>query len=71
VDNEKIHEQIADLQTRLAFQEDSIEHLNKTVAQQDQSIALLRAQIQYLYDQVKHIARQRDDAGHDELPPHY
>lgn len=73
MDNTQLHETIHDLQSRLIFQEDAIDHLNKTVADQDKAIALLRQQIQYLYGQLKQISeQQRHEAlPHSEIPPHY
>ena len=62
---------VADLQSRLLFQEDAIDHLNKTVAQQDQAIELLRQQVQYLYGQLKQLSEQRADMQQNEIPPHY
>lgn len=62
---------IEDLQSRLVFQEDAIDHLNKTIAQQDQAIELLRQQIQYLYGQLKQLSEQRSEASQNEIPPHY
>lgn len=62
---------IEDLQSRLSFQEDAIDHLNKTVAQQDQTIELLRQQVQYLYAQVRQLSEQRGEESQTEIPPHY
>ena len=62
---------IEDLQSRLVFQEDAIDHLNKTIAQQDQAIELLRQQVQYLYSQVKQLSEQRSESQQNEIPPHY
>ena len=62
---------IEDLQSRLAFQEDTIDHLNQTVAQQDRAIELLQQQVQYLYDQLKQLSEQRSEQQQNEIPPHY
>lgn len=62
---------IEDLQTRLAFQEDAIDHLNKTVARQDQLIELLQQQVQHLYGQVKQLSEQSGVSQQSEIPPHY
>lgn len=62
---------IDDLQSRLVFQEDAIDHLNRSIANQDQAIALLKEQIQYLYGQVKQLSEQRNEPGKTEIPPHY
>lgn len=62
---------IEDLQTRLAFQEDAIDHLNKTVTRQDQLIELLQQQLQHLYGQVKQLSEQSAVSQQSEIPPHY
>lgn len=62
---------IEDLQSRLVFQEDAIEQLNRTVARQDQTIDLLRQQVQYLYGQLKQLSEQRPESAQNEIPPHY
>lgn len=69
--NETTQKTIEDLQSRLVFQEDAIEHLNKTIAQQGQAIELLQQQLQYLYGQVKQLSEQRSESQQNELPPHY
>ena len=72
MEHKDLHDTIEDLQSRLSFQEDAIDHLNKTVAQQDQTIELLRQQIQYLYGQVKQLSEQQRSASPlNEIPPHY
>ena len=44
---------ITDLEVKLAFQDDLLEALNQTVAQQQQQIGLLQAQMRLLYQQMK------------------
>ena len=64
---------ITDLQSRLLFQEDAIEHLNRTVAEQDRSIEQLRQQLTYLYGQLQQVLEQQAAAGDggNDIPPHY
>ena len=72
MENRDLQATIEDLQSRLVFQEDAIDHLNKTIAQQDQAIELLRQQVQYLYGQVKQLSeQQRAESPQSEIPPHY
>lgn len=65
---------IEDLQSRLAFQEDAIDHLNQAMASQADRIDILQQQIRYLHDQLKQLG-ERQDGGVDtvlnEIPPHY
>ena len=65
-------ERLVDMETRIAFQEDLIESLNKTVYQQQQKLDQLHATCIALAGQVRSLA----DALHEgkpanERPPHY
>jgi len=61
-----------DLQTRLAFQEDSIESINQTVARQQSRIDLLQREILRLKEMLEDVRGSQGDAGSaTELPPHY
>ena len=62
---------IQDLQSRLVFQEDAIDHLNKTVAEQAARIDILQQQIKYLHDQIKQMSEQQSETANVEIPPHY
>ncbi|NNJ91213.1 MAG: SlyX family protein [Gammaproteobacteria bacterium] len=62
---------IEDLQSRLVFQEDAIDHLNKTVAEQASQIDILQQQVKYLHGQIKQISEQQSETGTAEIPPHY
>jgi len=69
-----IQEQLIDLQTRVAFQEDTLEQLNQIIAQQDGDIVQLKQQIRILAQRLEDAARaQASGAGEltDERPPHY
>jgi SlyX protein len=71
--NEKVlHETIMDLQARLAFQEDSLDTINMTVARQQSKIELLQREILRLKEMFEDLRDSRGDTGSDiELPPHY
>ena len=74
-DIDTLAQQIAQMQTQLAFQEDAIGSLDQALAKQQQEMLLLRRQLELLHE------RQRDayagphgDAPAppaDEKPPHY
>ena len=74
-DVDTLTEQVLELQSQLAFQEDMLRSLDAAFALQQQEILLLRRQVELL------LARQQEyeannDAGvaysaRDELPPHY
>ena len=73
-DNEKLMEQLAELQSQMAFQDETVAALNEAVADQQQQILVLRRQLQLLQQRQEEQAA-RFDAGSgsspDEKPPHY
>ena len=68
-------QQVAALQSQLAFQEDAVSSLDAALAQQQQEVLVLRRQLELLKQrQDEHAARV--DAGEgdfvaSEKPPHY
>ena len=68
-----MNETIMDLQTRLAFQESSLEDINLTVVRQQNEIEVMKRGIVRLKDLVEDIreAQGPADRGAVELPPHY
>jgi len=61
-----------DLQTRLAFQEDSIDSINLTVSRQQSRIDLLQREVLRLKEMLEDVrGSQGDAASATELPPHY
>lgn len=67
-----MQETIIDLQSRLAFQESSLEDINLTVVRQQSEIEVLKKEIVRLMELVEDIREtQGDDVSGVELPPHY
>ena len=61
-----------DLQTRLAFQEDSIDSINLAVSRQQSRIDLLQREVLRLKEMLEDVrGSQGDAASATELPPHY
>ena len=67
-------EKIIDLQTRLAFLEDSIDAMNRVIARQQQEVDKLQNEIITLKELIEEL-RENNVASTDELqhevPPHY
>ena len=65
-------ERLINIETKLTFQEDLIEELNKTIYQQQRKLEQLEATCAVL---AKHIALVADSVGEgkqgNERPPHY
>ena len=67
-----MNETIEDLQTRIAYQEDSIEQLNQTIIRQQAEIDLLKGEIQRLKGMIEDVADSlADNTVPDAPPPHY
>ena len=65
-------ERLVNIETKLAFQEDLIEELNKTLYQQQQHIERLEAICEALARQVRNLNESGNErAPANERPPHY
>jgi SlyX protein len=65
-------DRITELETRVAFQDDTIARLNDVVVLQEQRIARLERELIALRTQVRAITpSQIADAGEEKPPPHY
>lgn len=63
---------IADLEGRLAYQDDTIDQLNRVVADQDQRIARLEALLRRTREQVEMLLpMMHGSPGEEPPPPHY
>lgn len=70
----EIQEQLIDLQTRVAYQENTLEQLNQVITQQDADIIQLKQQIRILAQRLEDSLRSQGQGGEqsqDERPPHY
>lgn len=70
------HEQLVDLQTRFAFQEDNLQALNDIVTRQQRQIDLLERELQLHREKLTELIQAMADRGPaaapvDERPPHY
>lgn len=67
-----VDEQISELQTKVAFQEDTIEQLNQALADQQQQIELLEYKLKHVIDKLKQLEPASVGSEGDEPPPpHY
>jgi len=69
-----IEDQLVDLQTRVAYQENTLEQLNDVLAQQDADIIQLKQQIRLLAQSVEEMQGEQgagDAEVVEERPPHY
>lgn len=69
-----IEDQLMDLQTRVAYQENTLEQLNDVIAEQDADIIQLKQQIRLLAKRMEEVESEQsigDAEIIDERPPHY
>ena len=65
-------DRLVEIETRLAFQEDTLQQLNDVIFRQQNQIDRLAAGIEALRGQLGEIAAKLpDEEGEDEKPPHY
>ncbi|MFC6631905.1 SlyX family protein [Microbulbifer taiwanensis] len=63
---------VEELESRQAFQEDTIAQLNDVIAAQDADIRALKARLRELGDKYQDLSFElQGDKGTDEKPPHY
>ena len=69
-----IGDELIELQTRMAYQEDTITQLNNVVTKQDADIIQLQQQVRLLAKRLDELSFAQDDGGEEspnERPPHY
>lgn len=71
IDPAELDTKIELLETRLTFQEDTIEALNKVLIQQQQDIEHLKRLVEILQERVKQSLNLNSEIGAEEPPPHY
>lgn len=68
-----VDDQLVDLQSRLAFQEDSIQSFSDQLMQQCKDLERLQIQVLSMHKRLQEMARQLEDREQpdDSPPPHY
>jgi SlyX protein len=66
-----IEERLVKIETKISFQEDLIEELNKTVYQQQKKLERLEAICESLARHVESLAAAAEGKPAHERPPHY
>ena len=74
-EQEDIRQALQEVQSQLAFQEDTVRALNEALADQQREILVLRRQLELLKERQDEQAAWREQGGprsaQDEKPPHY
>lgn len=75
MNNDQVVEQLVELQSQFAFQEDLLRELNDVVARQQQQIDALQRELLLHKDRIAHVMDNLPDKGTtapaDDRPPHY
>lgn len=70
-----LEEQLIDVQTRVAYQEDTLTQLNDVITKQDAEIMQLKQQMRLLAQRLDELMRDPAQGGENEIindrPPHY
>ena len=69
-----LQEQLIDIETRLAYQEDTIAQLNEVITKQDADIIKMSQQLRLLAKRFDDLQYDQADAGGEvtnDRPPHY
>lgn len=68
---QQLQQQLVELQTQLAFQEDMVQALNRIVIEQQQRLDLLERSNGRFEKQLADVLSSFDTPAVPELPPHY
>ena len=67
-----MEERLIEMETKLAFQETTVQKLNEVVTQQQNQIDILQAAIQELHERMKSLSEEAvRDPSEETPPPHY
>jgi SlyX protein len=68
-----IEQRLVELETKLAYQDDTVLALNDVIAHQQKQIDQLETTVKHLVERVQRLAAQAEssDPAVQEIPPHY
>lgn len=69
-----LYDELVEVQTRLAYQEDTISQLNQVVTKQDAELIQLQQQVRLLAKRLDDLLFDPQQSGNDtaiDRPPHY
>jgi Uncharacterized protein conserved in bacteria len=62
---------LAELESRIAFQEDAIDKLSEVVARQEMDLEKLTRMVKILHGQLRELSGSEEAPAADVPPPHY
>lgn len=66
-----MQEELIELQTQLAFQDETITELNDVLTNQQQQIDVLKLEITLLKEKIEGLEDASENSPRNEKPPHY
>ncbi len=66
-----MNNQLVELQTQIAFQEDTLQSLNDVVANQQKQIDALKQEVNFIKQQFSELVAGMGENSPEEKPPHY
>lgn len=66
-----MEDRLVDLETRLAFQEQTLEKLNEVIVDQERRLDVLSKRLQAAEERLRAIPVSNVERSEDEPPPHY
>lgn len=68
---QRLAQRVEQLETQLAFQDDTIDQLNQLVTRQNHELQRLQQQFRLLAEKYRELAPDDDPQQQEERPPHY
>ena len=73
--SQDVEDRVVELETRLSFQEDTLQSLNQVITEQDRTIMQLQEQVRHLAEKLSDMEYSLEQgtgkAPANERPPHY
>lgn len=66
-----IEKRVTELETKSAYQEDTVQTLNDMIYQQQQQITQLQKTCKHLLERIQSLPDNNHEIEVDEIPPHY
>jgi SlyX protein len=66
-----VENRVTELETRLAFQDDTLHELNEVLVQQQHQLTQMSRQLDQLIERYREMAGGQYGAGDETPPPHY
>ncbi len=66
-----IEKRLVDIETKLAYQEDTLQELNRVIVNHEQRLERLETTLKLLIERLREVTATESTKPLDEKPPHY